>query len=114
MDFMPFIAGITYSVAHSFFTNAMYPLPIFIVQEHQLTTAYSLFDVQYSLAFAPWLISLRTSGFIIDYLGFLLLQIYFIVLEKRLTFERSPTVCDLCFSTNSYHSRLHTISKIVA
>ena len=31
MDFMPFIAGITYSVAYSFFTNAMYPLPIFIV-----------------------------------------------------------------------------------
>ena len=77
MDFMPFIAGITYSVAYSFFTNAMYPIPIFIVQEHQLTTAYSLYNVQYCIAFS--LISL-TSGFIIDYFGFLLLQIYFIVL----------------------------------
>ena len=77
MPFVPFLAGTMYSLSYSIFTTAVYPIPVFIVQEHQLTTAYSLYNMEYCLSFS--LISLFT-GFFIDYFGFLLLEAYFIAL----------------------------------
>ncbi len=75
MSYMPFIAAIVYSIAASIVTNALYPIPVFLVQRHQLTTAYSLYNVQYCLAFS--FISLIV-GFLIDHQGFLFQQIYLI------------------------------------
>ncbi len=77
MFFVPFVAAISYSLSYSIFVTAIYPLPVLLIQEHQLTTAYSLYNLQYSVAFS--VISVIT-GFLIDHNGFLILEVFFILL----------------------------------
>ena len=77
MFFVPFVAAISYSLSYSIFVTAIYPLPVLLIQEHQLTTAYSLFNLQYCVAFS--VISVIT-GFLIDHKGFLILEVFYILL----------------------------------
>ena len=77
MSFIPYVAAIMYSLSYSFFVTAMYPIPVLIVQEHQLATAYSLYNVQYCISFATTSI---ITGFLIDHNGFLFLEVYFFLM----------------------------------
>ena len=74
MSFIPYVAAIMYSLSYSIFVTAMYPIPVLLVQEHQLATAYSLYNVQYCISFATTSV---ITGFLIDYNGFLFLETFF-------------------------------------
>ena len=73
----PFLVGTIYSLSYSISSTSLWPIPVFIVQEHQLTTAYSIFNMEFCLCLS--LISFFT-GFLIDNVGFFFLEIYFIIL----------------------------------
>ena len=73
----PYLVAILFSFAYSFFGTSIYPLPSFMVQDHQIATAYSLFSTQYSLLFTC--ISL-VGGVFIDHAGYLWLEIYYFFL----------------------------------
>lgn len=75
--FIPYIGGITYSLSYTVLVTAIYPMPVFIVQSHQLATAYSFYNVQYCILFS--VISI-VAGYLIDHFGFLFLEIYYIIL----------------------------------
>lgn len=71
---LPFLLSSLFSLAYSFFGTSVYVIPSFIVQHHQLTTAYGLYNVVYSVLFTS---SSIIAGFIIDFSGYLWIEIYF-------------------------------------
>ena len=77
MSFIPYVAAIMYSLSYSFFVTATYPIPVLLVQEHQLATAYSLYNAEYCIAFATTSV---ITGFLIDHNGFLYLEAYFFLI----------------------------------
>lgn len=72
--YYPYLLSCLFSVAYSFFGTAIFVLPSFIVQEHQLTTAFNMFNVLYSIIFTC---SSIIAGSIIDYSGYIWLEIFF-------------------------------------
>ena len=92
--FVPFLAATLSSCAYSFFGAAMWVTPGFIVEKHQITTAYGV--TMSVLAVGISLVGL-ISGVIIDEFGYLVLLIfnvlilYFIVLLNLYVF-----VLDYC------------------
>ena len=75
--FVPFLAATLSSCAFSFFGAAMWVTPGFIVEKHQITTAYGVTMSVY----AVW-ISLvgLISGVIIDEFGYLMLLVFFVLI----------------------------------
>ena len=71
---VPFLLAILFAFSYSFFGISIIPLPALIVQDHQLTTAYSLFNMLYSVMYTG--ISVVT-GTIIDRVGYMWLEVYF-------------------------------------
>ena len=92
--FVPFLAATLSSCAYSFFGTAIWVTPGFIVEKHQVTTAYGVSMSVYALSVS--LISV-ISGVIIDKFGYLVLLIcnvlmlFFAVLLNLYTF-----VLDCC------------------
>ena len=74
---LPFLLASLFSFSYSLFGTAIYVLPSFIVQHHQLTTAYSIYNLMYCIIFAC---SSLIIGTIIDHFGYLWLEVYFIFL----------------------------------
>ena len=74
---LPYLLAILFSIGYSFYGTSMYVVPSFIVQEHQLTTAYGIYNSFYCLTFTGVSI---VSGTIIDYAGYMWVELYFFLL----------------------------------
>ena len=74
---LPYFIGILFSISYSFFGISIYPIPALIVQAHQLTTAYGIYNTLYSIMITVVGI---ISGTIIDEAGYMWLEIYFFFL----------------------------------
>ena len=73
----PFLIAVLFSIAYSFYGTAIYVVPSFIVQEHQLTTAYGIYNTLYCLIFTGISVG---CGTIVDYAGYMWAEIYFFLL----------------------------------
>ena len=71
---LPYVIACLVSVSYILFATSMYCLPSFIVREHQLTTAYNVYNSMYSIMFAC---SSVIVGSIIDHFGFMWLELYY-------------------------------------
>ena len=74
---LPYLCTVLFSISYSFFGISIYPIPAFIVQEHQLATAYGLYNTIYSISMTVVSVA---SGTIVDYAGYMWLEIYFVLL----------------------------------
>ena len=74
---LPFLIAVLFSIAYSFYGTAIYVVPSFIVQEHQLTTAYGIYNTLYCLIFTGISVG---CGTIVDYSGYMWAEIYFFLL----------------------------------
>ena len=75
--FVPYLGGILYSFAFTFFGCAMYATPGFVVPVYQLTTAYGMLS---SLIASTIAFTNISAGMIIDSWGYLLLLFFFITI----------------------------------
>ena len=75
--FVPYLAGILYSFAFTFFGCAMWATPGFVVPVYQLTTAYGMLS---SLIASTIAITSISAGMIIDNFGYFLLLVFFITI----------------------------------
>ena len=74
---LPFLIAVLFSIAYSFYGTAIYVVPSFIVQEHQLTTAYGISNTLYCLMFTGISVG---CGTIVDYAGYMWAEIYIFLL----------------------------------
>ena len=74
---LPYLIAVLFSVAYSFYGTAIYVVPSFIVQEHQLTTTYGIYNTLYCLIFTGISVG---CGTIVDYAGYMWAEIYFFLL----------------------------------
>ena len=74
---LPFLIAVLFSIGYSFYGTSIYVMPSFIVQEHQITTAYGIYNTLYCLMFTC--ISFG-CGTIVDYAGYMWAEIYFFLL----------------------------------
>ena len=81
--FLPYATACLISLAYSLFATSMYVVPSFIVSEHQLTTAYNVYNILYSLMFTG---SSVIVGSIIDHAGFMWLEVFYTFMYGTILF----------------------------
>ena len=81
--FMPFLCAALYSLSFSFFGSAIWVTISFLVPDHLVTTAYGI-----SLSFYSLMVSLIgiSSGVLIDMFGYLMLNIFYVILMFLVTY----------------------------
>ena len=70
----PYLVGVVYSFSYNIIGSAVRAIPVMIIKDNQLSTAYGFFHSAFNLALS---VIALTSGVIIDYSGYFAVEIFF-------------------------------------
>lgn len=73
MHFIPFIGSFSASLAYGMFGVTAFAIPSYLIQKHQLTTAYSLLQLANNIGISTFTV---INGILIDTKGYLLVEIF--------------------------------------
>lgn len=77
LQWIPFVANITLGLSYSCVNTALWSAPPFLVQDHQLVTAYAVLEAGLNLGFA---VTGVITGPLIDHYGYFVLGLFFMSL----------------------------------
>ena len=75
--YVPFLAGVIYSISYTLAGPAFSPLPALLVEEDHIATAYGIFRSNYNLVFS---ILTVVTGALVDHAGYFILEIFYSLL----------------------------------